>query len=106
MTMYRMEWELPNDQPMSDKCICCRGPVNFTFNLVLSSRGAAPRRQHSSKAIGVCDSCCNPHSVAYGNLKTLVMMELWMNRNTHAQKLETIPGEAQPADRKTAAGGE
>ena len=91
---------------MSDKCIACSGPVNFTFNLILSSRGAAPRRQHSSKAIGVCDGCCNPHSDAYGILKTLVMAELWMNRNVHAQKLETIPGDPAPIDRKTAAGGE
>jgi hypothetical protein len=93
---------------MSDKCIACGGPVNFTVQLILSSRGAAPRRQHGSKAIGVCDSCCKPGAAedraGWELLKRALAAELWMNRNEHMKKLETIPGEV--TDGKTAAAGE
>jgi len=75
--------------------------VNFTAQLVLSSRGASPRKQHSSKVVGVCDTCCNPRSPGYGQLKQNLALELWQNRNIHAQKLETVP-----ADAKTLSAGE
>lgn len=94
---------MSEEKLMSDKCIACGGTVSFTVQLVLSSRGVAPRRQHASKVIGVCDSCCTPRTERYEKLRNLLMAELWMNRNTHTQKLETIPGET---DRKTAAAGE
>lgn len=86
---------------ISERCICCNGGANFTVQLILSSRGTSPRRQHGSKVIGVCDTCCSPSSPGYATLKTLLMTELWMNRNTHARKLEMVP-----MDMKTAAAGE
>jgi hypothetical protein len=82
------------NEPMTDKCIACGGPVNFTVQLILSSRYSSPRRQQSSKVIGVCDSCCSPRAVGYGELKTSLAMQLWQNRNIHTQKLETVPADA------------
>jgi hypothetical protein len=92
---------MSDERPMSDKCIACGGSVSFTVQMILSSRYMAPRRQHSSKAIGICNSCCNPHAPMYQVLKNLLVVELWMNRNEHTRKLETVP-----ADQKTAAAGE
>jgi hypothetical protein len=86
---------------MTDKCIACSGPVSFTVQFVLSSRATSPRRQHGSKAIGICDTCLKPGTVGYGEMKTALAIHLWQNRNIHTQKLESVP-----ADAKTQASGE
>ena len=80
--------------------------MNFTVQMILSSRGASPRRQQSSKVIGVCDSCCNPNGSNpwWLQLKQQVGTLMWMNRNDHRKKLET-PDDSTPVDAKTAAAG-
>ena len=113
--LRRASLEMEKDQPMTDKCIACGGPLNFTLQLILSSRGSSPRKQHSSKVIGVCDSCVNPNMNMGGNpdfvrLKQDIGVLLWMNRTDHRKKLEGPEDPSQPTksepDGKTAASGE
>lgn len=102
--------KMPHDEkPMTDKCIGCGGTPNFTVQLVLSSRGLSPRRQHASKVIAVCDTCCSPNSPAFVQLKQNLGVLLWMNRNDHRGKLELPedPEQTRTApDTKSAAAGD
>lgn len=95
---------MSNDsEPMSEKCVGCGGPLTFTVQLVLSSRFTAPRRQHASKVFGICDTCVKHGTVGFGQMKSNLATQLWMNRNVHQAKLETTPGEM---DQKQKASGE
>jgi|SRR6478752_4451809 len=96
---------MSEEKPMSDKCIACDGPLNFTVQLILSSRGSSPRRQQSSKVIAVCDPCCHPGQTGAGwtRLQRALVTELWMNRNIHRRKLEDSA--QAPVDAKSAAAG-